>query len=80
MSRLSNQHSWHQTSEQKPNMTPPTSLDVTQEAEMASAGDRWMLEILVPTCVSVLMFFRVYLQNHLHHTFTVSKIRVHVGS
>lgn len=58
MSRLSNQHSWHQTSEQKPNMTP-SSLDATQDVEKSNDAS---------------------LQNHLHHTFTVSKIRVHVGS
>lgn len=52
MSRLSNQHSWHQSPKQKPNMTP-SRLDVTKDVEMTSAGDRWMLEILVPTFVSV---------------------------
>lgn len=57
MSHLSNQHSWQQTPEQKPNMTP-SWLDVTQDVETISARDRWMLEILVPTCVSVLMFYR----------------------
>lgn len=57
MSRLSNQHSWHQTPEQKPNMTF-SSLDVTQDAEMIKALDGCMLEILVPTCVSVLMFYQ----------------------
>lgn len=36
----------------------PSRLDVTKDVEMISAGDRWMLEILVPTFVSVLMFYR----------------------
>lgn len=38
MSHLSNQHSWHQTPEQKPNMTS-SRLDVTQNVEMFSGGD-----------------------------------------
>lgn len=50
MSRLSNQHSWHETPGQKPNMTVSGS-DVTQAGEVILKGDGWTMEIQFPSCI-----------------------------